>query len=63
LTIISQKYQSKIWGSGNKQFRKHGIVYDESDTTLNKWSESKTKNKKEMESIESWNIFNDLFSK
>ena len=39
------------------------IIYDESDTTLNKWFDNKTLNENQMKSIESWNIFNDLFLK
>ena len=39
------------------------IIYDESDTTLNKWFDNKTLNDNQMKSIESWNIFNDLFIK
>ena len=35
----------------------------ESDTTLNKWFDNKTLNENQMKSIESWNIFNDLFLK
>ena len=39
------------------------VVYDESDTTLNKWFDNKTLSDNLVSSVDSWNIFNDLFMK